>query len=145
MWPKKSKKITVAFHGVRITVDAEMPIIRSGVFAMLREHPELELSRTREGVLSVDQLMRDIKTREDQIALLRDADGATHYSASKIEIERTAKLLAIQAQVLELQAPVVFVGDGQTASAIDFCFAAAQAVAEQGDGEISYQCKALLQ
>ncbi|WP_165447385.1 hypothetical protein, partial [Rhizobium leguminosarum] len=42
-------------------------------------------------------------------------------------------------------APVVFVGDGQTASAIDFCFAAAQAVAEQGDGEISYQCKALLQ
>lgn len=146
MWPKsKTKKITVAFHGVRINIDTELPIIKAGVIELLRDHPELAISRTREGVLSVDQLTRDVAARDQQISFLKDADAASSYHASRIEIERTAKLLAIQAKVFAEQAPIVFVGNSEEATAVDFCLAAALAVAKIGDGEISYQIKALLQ
>ncbi|MBY5551082.1 hypothetical protein HFO61_30525 [Rhizobium leguminosarum] len=146
MWPKsKSKKIAVAFHGVKINIDVEMPILKAGIIELLRGHPELALSRTRDGVLSIDQLTRDVQAREQQIALLQDADAASSYHASRIEIERTAKLLAIQAEIFAKQAPIVFVGDSEQATAVDFCFAAAREVAKIGDGEISYQVKALLQ
>ncbi|OWO90009.1 hypothetical protein B5E41_29215 [Rhizobium esperanzae] len=146
MWPKsKTKKITVAFHGVRINIDTELPIIKAGVIELLRDHPELALSRTREGVLSIDQLTRDIAARDQQISLLQDADAASSYHASRAEIERTAKLRTIQAEVFAQQAPIVFVGNSEEATAVDFCLAAALAVSRIGDGEISYQVKALLQ
>ncbi|MBY5453872.1 hypothetical protein HFO91_30305 [Rhizobium leguminosarum] len=146
MWPKsKTKKIAVAFHGVKINIDLEMPIIKAGIIELMRGHSELALSRTREGVLSLDQLTRDVQAREQQISLLQDADAASSYHASRIEIERTAKLLAIQAEIFAKRAPIVFVGDSEQATAVDFCFAAAHVVAKVGDGEISYQVKALLQ
>ncbi|MGO7821175.1 hypothetical protein ACC684_28405 [Rhizobium ruizarguesonis] len=146
MWPKsKTKKIAVAFHGVKINIDLEMPIIKAGIIELMRGHSELALSRTREGVLSLDQLTRDVQAREQQISLLQDADAASSYHASRIEIERTAKLLAIQAEIFAKQAPIVFVGESEQATAVDFCFAAAREVAKVGDGEISYQVKALLQ
>lgn len=146
MWPKKNAyKVSVAWNGVKIVLDTEFPILKTAIRDTLRGFSQLELSGTKDGALSADQLTRDLATRQQQVSLLKDADAATSYSASRLEIERTAKLLGIQAEAIAKQAPIVFVGNGDDVQIVDFGLTAALTVAKQGNGEISHQVKALLQ
>lgn len=146
MWPLKTRKgLAVKFHGVRIEIDTEMPIIKPVIIDLLRQHQQLSLTATKEGRLSSDHIARDIAHRQQQAAMFRDADAATQYSASKAEIARTASYLAAKAENFAKLVPAAFVGDGDEANAIDLCFAAAVTLAQQGNGEKSYQVKALIQ